>query len=60
MTILGLTQIIDLIKGVLQFPAVILEFVKILRKTPQENHESLLKRMAEESQKFSETGRPTW
>jgi len=59
-TLLGLVEIIDLIKGVLQFPAAILEFVKLLRKTPEEKHEDLLKKIAEESEKFSDIGRPTW
>lgn len=60
MNLMGLIQILDIIKGVLQFPATILEFIKILRKTPQENHEDLLKRIGEESKKFEDTGRPTW
>lgn len=57
---LGLTDILAIIKGVLQFPATILEFVKLLQKTPQEKHDDLLKKMREEAQKFEDTGRPTW
>ena len=57
---LGLTGWLEIIKAVLQFPSVILEFVRLVKKTPQENHEDLLKRLADESKKFEETGRPTW
>ena len=57
---LGLTDILAIIKGVLQFPGTILEFVKMLQKTPQERHEDLLKKMHEEARKYEETGRPTW
>ncbi len=57
---LGLTAILEIVKAVLQFPSVILEFVRLLQKTPQEKHEDLLKRIGEESKKFADTGRPTW
>ncbi len=55
-----LKEILDLVKGVIQFPATILQFVKILQKTPQENHEYLLIKLNNESHVFEETGRPTW
>jgi hypothetical protein len=57
---LTLSAILEIIKGVLQFPSVVLEFVRLLQKTPQENHETLLKRITEEAERFEETGRPTW
>jgi hypothetical protein len=57
---LGLIEIIELIKGVLAFPGIVLEFVKLLKSTPQENHEAILKRVREEASAFEETGRPTW
>lgn len=57
MTVLG---IIELVKGLLQFPGVILEFVRLLQKTPQEKHDALLKQIQKESEKFEETGRPSW
>lgn len=56
----GLTDILAIIKGVLQFPGTILEFVKLLQKTPQEKHDDILKLIQLESNKFQETGRPTW
>jgi len=57
---LGLTDIFAIIKAVLQFPSTILDFVKLLQKTPQEKHEALLKRISDEENQFKETGRPTW
>ena len=58
--LLGLTDIFAIVKAVFQFPSTILEFVKILGKTPQDKHEDLLKKMREESVKFENTGRPDW
>ncbi len=60
MEIVGLIQILDLLKGIFQFPATMLEFLKLLRKTPQENHEGILRRIADEAKHFEDTGRPQW
>jgi hypothetical protein len=49
---------LQIIKGVLAFPGAVIELVKLLRKTPQENHEKILKETAEEADKFDKTGRP--
>lgn len=57
---MGLVEIIDLIKGVLQFPGVILQFIQLLRKTPEQKHEELMIGIRKEAQKFEDTGRPTW
>jgi hypothetical protein len=57
---MGISDIFAIIKTVLQFPSTILEFVKILQKTPQENHDALLKKMQDEAKRFQDTGRPTW
>lgn len=57
---MGIAEIVLLITGVLKFPDVILEFIKLLQATPQKSHEKLLKRIAEESQQFEESGRPDW
>jgi hypothetical protein len=57
---MGAGDIIELIKGILEFPAAILALIQILRKTPLEKHRDLLERMRSESQRFEETGRPTW
>lgn len=55
-----LSDIALLIASILKFPNTILAFIKILKKTPQENHEELLSMVAKESEKFEQTGRPTW
>ncbi len=57
---LGLMGWVEIIKAILQFPSTILEFVRILKKTPQEKHEDLLKKISEEARQFEDTGRPTW
>lgn len=57
---MGIAEIILLITGLLQFPKTILEFVKLLKKTPQEKHEDIVKAIAEEAKKFEDTGRPKW
>ncbi len=56
---MGVAEILMLIKGVIEFPGVILQFVKLLRKTPQENHEDLLEAVRQEAKLFEETGRPS-
>ena len=60
MTVLSLVEVIDLIKGVLQFPNAVFEFVKLLRKTPEEKHSDLIASMQAEERKLEDTGRPTW
>lgn len=57
---MGITDIIALITAFFQFPKTILEFVNILKKTPQEKHEDLLKKIAAEAKQFEDTGRPQW
>jgi hypothetical protein len=57
---MGIAEILALITGVLQFPKVILEFVKLLKKSPAEKHEDILKQIAHEAEKFEESGRPSW
>lgn len=60
MMLMGLPEIFSIISAVLDFPKTILEFVKMLRKTPQDKHDEILKKMAEEAKKFEQEGRPTW
>ena len=52
--------IVELLLAFFKFPDTILSFVKLLKATPQEKHEGWLKKMGDESNKFEETGRPTW
>jgi hypothetical protein len=57
---MGAAEIIALIIGVLKFPQVILDFVKLLQKTPAEKHSDLIKKVQAEAAHFEETGRPQW
>lgn len=52
--------IIDLIKGVLQFPGAIQKLIVTLRETPAEQRDDLMKAMLAEGDNFKKTGRPTW
>lgn len=55
-----IAEIVTLIIAFFQFPKTILEFVKLLKKTPQEKHEDIVKAIAAEAKKFEDTGRPDW
>lgn len=57
---MGIAEILTLIGALFEFPKTILEFVKLLKKTPQEKHDDILKAIALEAKKFDDTGRPTW
>lgn len=52
--------ILAAIVAALQFPEAVVKLVNLLRKTPQEKHEDLLKKIDEEASKFENTGRPSW
>ena len=51
---------VALITAALKFPDAIMGFVNLLKKTPAEKHQDILKAISEEAQKFQDTGRPTW
>jgi len=57
MTVSG---IFTIIMGVLEFPKMILEFINLVKKTPEEKHEEILKAIQAEAKKFDDTGRPSW
>jgi hypothetical protein len=57
---MGLSEILTLLLGLLQFPQTLLEFVKLLSKAPAEKHDEILKAISDQSKKFEDTGRPTW
>lgn len=57
---MGLTEILTLITGLIQMPGTILEFIKIMKKTPQEKHDAILERVRLEAQSYEDTGRPQW
>jgi len=52
--------ILALITGVLQFPNEILQLINVLKKTPQEKHDELMKKITGEAQDFDKNGRPQW
>lgn len=62
MTILGvaIADWVTIIQGVLAFPKSILQVVQVFQKTPEQNHEELVASIQVESQKYQQTGRPTW
>ncbi len=53
-------ELLVLLTGVLQFPKAILELIKVLKNTPEEKHDALVKHMIDEAYQFSVTGRPKW
>lgn len=57
---MNLSQILDLILGVLQFPGQVSSLLSALRSTPVENHDALIKTMLAEAENFKTSGRPTW
>lgn len=57
---IGLTGWIELITVALKFPTAVMELIKILKATPEEKHQDLLEAAQKESDKFKETGRPSW
>jgi len=57
---MGIVEIMAIVSGVLQFPGHILALIKILRSTPAENQEKIMKQIQETAHKFNETGRPDW
>ena len=57
---MGIAEIFILIKGLLEFPGTILEFVKLLKKTPTEQHQDIVQAIANEAANLAKTGRPSW
>lgn len=57
---MGLGAILEIISGVLKFPGVILEFVRLLKKSPAEKHDDIIKKIQEEAAQFEDSGRPDW
>lgn len=52
--------IISLIQGLFQFPGEISALIKMLKATPEEQRENLMKSVSDEASKFQVTGRPQW
>jgi hypothetical protein len=57
---MGFSEILTLISGLIQFPGTILQFIKLMQKSPQEKHEAIMERIRLEAQAFEDTGRPKW
>jgi hypothetical protein len=55
-----LAAILEIIQGVLKFPAEVLSLIRILRDTPEESREKIMIAMQKESDQLDKTGRPTW
>ena len=51
---------VELIQGILKFPSAVLALIKVLQKTPEEQHDALISKMQAEAQAFEDTGRPSW
>lgn len=51
---------VEIITAFFKFPDAILRMVQLFKKTPQEWHEDILKKMEDEATNFEKTGRPTW
>jgi len=57
---MSLKIILEIVLGILKFPDQLLKIIRLFRKTPQEVHEEIMKKVAAEAAKFEESGRPTW
>lgn len=57
---MGIAEIATLLVALFQFPQTILAFVKLLKSTPTESHDALLKKLQDEAKAFEESGRPSW
>lgn len=55
-----LAAILEIIQGVLKFPDAILRLVRVLKATPEEQHQKLVSQIEAEAKQLEETGRPTW
>lgn len=51
-------EILALITGLLNFPKEVMALIKLLQDTPEEKRDDIRKRVMDEFQKFSDTGRP--
>lgn len=57
---IGLKELFMLIQGILAFPKEIGALIELLKKTPQEQHEDIVKSIQKEAENFEKTGRPSW
>lgn len=52
--------ILQAITAAFQFPGEIVALAKMLRSTPEEAREGIMKSVQAEADKYQQTGRPTW
>lgn len=57
---MNLAAWMEIAVGVLRFPDTILKIIKLLKSTPEENHEALVKSLSEEAKQYEISGRPLW
>lgn len=58
--IVGLLDILTLLKAIFTFPSEIMALVRMLQKTPEEKHQDILRAVTAEAEKYQQTGRPEW
>lgn len=56
---MNLAAWLEIISAALKFPDAILRLVRVLQKTPQEQHEALVLKNEAEAKTFEDTGRPS-
>lgn len=58
--IVGLLDILTLLRAIFTFPTEIMTLVRMLQATPEEKRQLIMEKVAEEAQKYEQTGRPQW
>ena len=56
---LGIAAWIELVRGILAFPAAASALIKQLSKTPEEKHDALVAEVEKQAESFRKTGRPS-
>ncbi len=55
-----LSGVLETLTAFFKFPDATLRLIRALQKTPEANHEDLVKSIESEAQKIEQTGRPDW
>lgn len=56
----GFAGIIEIINGILKFPAAVRSLIILLQKTPVEQHNDLVAGLQKKFDTYEQTGRPSW
>ena len=51
---------LELIQGILAFPSTVLALVRILKGTPEAQHQKIVAAVQAEAAQYEQTGRPSW